>query len=285
MVGTVKIGILVGLRGSQERLMMTVSTHTKAPALFDLSGKAAIVTGSGRGLGRAMATGLAEAGAGVVVSGRTADIVHETAEILRAKGYDAIDVVFDALDRDDCQRLVDMAVEHFGRLDVMVVNHGIGRAKPAEEIEADEWREMIAINLTGAFNCAQMAGRRMIAQGGGGSIIFTSSNASLVAFDGLTSYSASKAGVDHLARQLALEWGEHAIRVNTINPGYMTNQMRGSNERYDDAAEVVRIESHTPLARKGAPEELVGPVVFLASDASSFVTGHVMPVDGGWCIL
>ena len=102
----------------------------------------------------------------------------------------------------------------------------------------------------------------MIEQGGGGSIVLTSSTASLVAFDGLTSYSASKAGVDQLARQLAFEWGRHNIRVNVINPGYMKSHMRGSNDRYEDADENARIESLTPLARKGAPEELVGPVVF-----------------------
>ena len=263
---------------------MGMDTAKKTSALFDLTGKTAIVTGSGRGLGRAIVRGLAEAGATVTVCGRTGDVVTETAEALRADGHNVLDVVFDACDRDDCQRLIDRTVDRFGRLDVMVVNHGIGRAKSAEDIEAEDWDEMIDINLTGAFNCAQLAGRRMIAQGNGGSIIMTSSNASLVAFDLLTSYSVSKAGVDHLARQLALEWGRHNIRVNVINPGYMTSHMRGSNDRYEDAGEKARIEGMTPLGRKGAPEELVGPVVFLASDAASFVTGHVMPVDGGWCL-
>ena len=264
---------------------MNVTNTTKAPSLFDLTGKTAIVTGSGRGLGRAIVRGLAEAGANVVVCGRSGDVVIETAEALRADGYQALDIIFDACDRDDCQRLIDVTVERFGSLDVMVVNHGIGRAAPAEAIEATDWDEMIAVNLTGAFNCAQLAGRRMIEQGGNGSIVLTSSTASLVAFDGLTSYSASKAGVDQLARQLALEWGRHNIRVNVINPGYMKTHMRGSNDRYDDTGEVARVKELTPLARKGEPEELVGPVVFLASDASSFVTGHIMPVDGGWCIL
>jgi NAD(P)-dependent dehydrogenase (short-subunit alcohol dehydrogenase family) len=264
---------------------MTKETERKAPAMFDLSGRSAIVTGSGQGLGRAIVRGLAEAGANVTVSGRSADNVTQTGDALRADGYTALDVVFDACKRDDCQRLIDLTVERFGRLDVMVVNHGIGRAAPAEAIEAKDWEEMIAINLTSAFNCAQLAGRRMIAQGGGGSIVFTSSTASLVAFDGLTSYSASKAGVDQLARQLALEWGKYGIRVNVINPGYMTSHMRGSNDRYEEADEIARIQAATPMGRKGDPEELVGPVVFLASDASSFVTGHVMPVDGGWCIL
>ncbi len=269
---------------------MATGTSTKTLSSFDLTGKTAVVTGSGRGLGRAIARGLAEAGANVVVCGRTRDVVAESAAALRDDGYDVLDVldvldvVFDACDRADCQRLIEKTVARFGSLDVMVVNHGIGRANAAEEIELEDWEEMIGVNLTGAFNCAQLAGRRMIEQGEGGSIVLTSSNASLVAFDLLTSYSVSKAGVDHLARQLALEWGKHNIRVNVINPGYMTSHMRGSEDRYDDAGEKARVEAMTPLGRKGAPEELVGPVVFLASDAASFVTGHIMPVDGGWCL-
>ena len=263
---------------------MSAVARDGTAGLFDLTGKTAIVTGSGRGLGRAIARGLAEAGANVVVCGRTGDVVAECAEALRADGHNVLDIVFDACDRDDCQRLIDQTVARFGRLDVMVVNHGIGRAKRAEDIEAADWDEMIGVNLTGAFNCAQLAGRRMIVQDKGGSIVLTSSNASLVAFNLLTSYSVSKAGVDHLARQLALEWGKHNIRVNVINPGYMTSHMRGSEDRYENAEEKARVESMTPLGRKGAPEELVGPVIFLASDASSFVTGHVLPVDGGWCL-
>lgn len=253
--------------------------------LFDLSGKSAIVTGSGRGLGRAMARGLAEAGARVVVSGRTAADVKSTADELRDDGHDAIDVVFDAQKRDDVQRLVSTAVDVFGGLDVMIVNHGIGRAAKAEAIEPHEWDEMININLTSAFSCAQVAGRQMLDQGRGGSIVFTSSTSSLVVFRNLTSYGAAKAGLDHTARHLAVEWGSHNIRVNMVAPGYMTNFMRGSESRYENPDDIAAVIALTPLARKGKPEEMVGPVVFLASDASSYVTGHVIPVDGGWCVL
>jgi NAD(P)-dependent dehydrogenase (short-subunit alcohol dehydrogenase family) len=256
----------------------------KTAELFDLTGKSVIVTGSGRGLGRAIARGLAEAGARVAVSGRTAEIVRETAAELRADGHEVIDVVFDAQRPDDVARLIDTTVEAFGGLDVMVVNHGIGGAGKAEEIEAETWDEMLSINLTSAFSCAQFAGRRMIAQGGGGSIIFTSSTSSLVVFEGLTSYGAAKAGLDHTARHLAVEWGPHNIRVNSVAPGYMTAHMRGSEGRYEDPEELARVLALTPLGRKGEPEELVGPIVFLASDASSYVTGHVIPVDGGWCL-
>ena len=144
---------------------------------------------------------------------------------------------------------------------------------------------MIAINLTSAFSCAQAAGRQMIAQGRGGSIVFTSSTSSLVVFELLTSYGAAKAGLDHTARHLAVEWGPHNIRVNVVAPGYMTSHMRGSGERYEDPEHLKGVLAATPLRRKGGPEEIVGPTVFLASDAASYVTGHVIPVDGGWCLL
>ena len=124
----------------------------------------------------------------------------------------------------------------------------------------------------------------MIAQGDGGSIVLISSSGSLATFDGLTSYGSSKAGVDHMARHLASEWGAHGIRVNTIAPGYMESHMKASAARYSTPEFIAHIRDRTPLGRKGAPEELVGPVVFLASDASSFVTGHVLLVDGGWCV-
>lgn len=250
---------------------------------FDLTGKTAIVTGAGRGLGRAMAIGLAEAGASVVVASRTGAEVEETAGLIRGAGGKALPVAMDATKRADCQRLVDATVEHFGRLDVLLANHGIGMAQMAVDITDEELERMLAVNLGSVIVCAQVAGRRMIAQGHGGSIILVSSTSSWLAFPGLTSYGAAKAGVDEVARQLAAEWGVHGIRVNTINPGYMTHHMRGSEARHDDPEEMRIVRERTPLRRKGRPEELVGPAIFFASDASSFVTGHTMPVDGGWC--
>lgn len=251
--------------------------------LFDLTGKVAVVTGAGRGLGRAMAIGLAEAGAKVLVAARTKPEVDETAARIGKSGGEAAAVTFDATRREDCQRLVDEAVRRHGKLDVMLVNHGIGDAQMAVDITDDELDRMLDINLRSVIVCAQIAGRRMIAQGKGGSIILVSSTSSWLAFPGLTSYGAAKAGVDEVARQLATEWGPHGVRVNTINPGYMTHHMRGAEVRHDDPQEMRIVRERTPLQRKGLPEELAGPAVFLASDASSFVTGHTMPVDGGWC--
>ncbi len=252
---------------------------------FDLTGKVAIVTGAGRGLGETMAMGLAGAGAQVVCAARTISEIQATAETITVNGGHAMAHPFDATDQSSCRDLIAVTCEQFGQIDVMLVNHGIGHACPAEDLTEKEWRRMMDINLTGCFNCAQAVGQRMIQQDHGGSIILVSSNASIVAYKGLTSYAVSKAGVDQLCRQLALEWGKYNIRVNTINPGYMTHAMRGSEDRYHTPDLDQMIAEVTPLPRRGAPEELVGPAIFLASDASSFITGHIMPVDGGYTIL
>lgn len=250
-------------------------------SLFDLSGKVAVVTGAGRGLGKAIAKGLAEAGAKVVLCGRTADIVETAAAELCRAGLPARAIKADARHRAEVQRVIDGALETFGRLDIMVINHGIGRAHKPEAIEPEQWEEMIEINLTSAFTCAQLAGRHLIAQGAGGSIVFVSSSGSFLAFEGLTAYGAAKGGMDQLCRQLAMEWGRHGIRVNAVNPGHMSHAMRSSEERHSDPADQAAVEVRTPLGRRGEAREIAGPVIFLASDAASFVTGHILTVDGG----
>jgi NAD(P)-dependent dehydrogenase (short-subunit alcohol dehydrogenase family) len=231
--------------------------------LFDLTGKVGVVTGSGRGLGRAMARGLAAAGAKVVVAGRTAsDLDESTADII-ADGNQALAIPFDATS----------------------INHGIGRAKAAVDVTDDELAEMIDINLKSAFVCGQEAARRMVDQGTGGAIIFTSSTGSLVAFDKLSTYGAAKGGVDQMCRHFAQELAPHNIRVNVVGPGYMEHHMRGAGERHDTPEMTEHIRLTTPMERRGRPEEMVGPVIFLASDAASFVTGHIMPVDGGYVAI
>ncbi len=250
-------------------------------SLFDLTGKVAIVTGSWRGLGRAMAEGLARAGAKVVISGRSAAEVQSTAAELAAAGWEVVGIAFDATQREDCQRLVDTTVEHFGRLDVMVANHGGGAYQAALEFDDESWDRVIEVNLTAAFYCCQIAARQMVAQGEGGSIIVTSSTASTVGFDGLLAYGAAKGGVDQMVRQMALEWGPHNIRANAINPGYTTHRPRGPGYDPESAAEQA-INRMTPLGRSGKPEEFAGAAIFLASGASSFVTGVCLAVDGGY---
>jgi NAD(P)-dependent dehydrogenase (short-subunit alcohol dehydrogenase family) len=249
-------------------------------SMFDLSGKVAIVTGSGRGLGKAMARGLAGAGAKVTISARTASEVEGTAAEFRSAGFDVLPIGFDATRRAECQRLVDATVKHFGRLDVMLANHGGGAYQAAEDVDDATWDRVIAQNLTSAFYCCQIAARRMIEQGRGGSIIVTSSTSSSVSFKGLLSYGAAKGGLDQMVRQMAHEWGRHNIRVNAINPGYTTHRHRTGYDPNSPAEQEVRY--WTPLGRSGRPEEMAGPAVFLASEASSFVTGVCLAVDGGW---
>lgn len=252
---------------------------------FDLTGKVAVVTGSSRGLGKAIALGLGEAGAAVVVAARTASDVEEAVRELTAAGTRAEGVPFDACVRAECQRLVDETVRRLGRLDAIVVNHGVSQAQPAAEVDEAAWQRIMDVNLKGAFNCAQLAARRMIAQGTGGSIVFVSSTASLVGFPNLLAYGASKGGVDQMMRQMAVEWGPHNIRVNTINPGYTTHNVRGTEARHADPALNAEVKRMTPMGRRGRPEEFVGPAIFLVSDAASFVTGVALAVDGGYCAM
>lgn len=187
--------------------------------------------------------------------------------------------------RADCQALVDGAMERFGKLDVMVCNAAICILKSAEETEEDEWDRVIDIDLKGYFNCAQLAARQMMRQGSGGSIVMTSSNASLVGFPDLLAYSAAKGGVDQMVRSMAVEWGGKGIRVNAFNPGYTENVMTGMVGEREDPWVRNAIEKMTPMGRVGRETEFVGPVIFLASDASSFISGVVLPVDGGYCAM
>jgi NAD(P)-dependent dehydrogenase (short-subunit alcohol dehydrogenase family) len=250
---------------------------------FDLTGQIAIVTGAGRGLGRGMAMALAEAGAAVVVADRSKAGVDETADMIDKCGRAAYPIMFDAVRGDDCRRLVAETVALHGRLDTFVVSHGVTQHGPAIEIEEPQWQETLSINLTGVFLCAQAAGRQMIAQGHGGSIVLISSTASTVGFDKLAAYGTSKGGVDQLCRQLAVEWGPYNIRVNAVNPGYTSNEMAGTKTPHTDPHHIDEVKQMTPLGRRATVAEIAGPVVFLASNAASFISGVCLAVDGGYC--
>lgn len=253
--------------------------------LFDLSDKVAIVTGSGRGLGKAMAMGLAAAGAMVVTCSRTSEQAEQTAgEIIEAGGEAAATEV-DTSERKSCEELIDFGIGRFGKLDVLVNNAGIDIIRPAEEYGEDEWDEVIDINLKGYFNCAQLAGRRMLEQGTGGSIINNSSIASEVGIHGLLPYSAAKGGVNQLTRVMAVEWATRGVRVNAVAPGYFENIMGGATDEHGRDEKQKQVITFTPMARRGLPEELVGPVTFLASDAASYVTGAILYVDGGYSAM
>ncbi len=253
--------------------------------LFSLAGKTAIVTGAGRGFGRAVAIGFAARGANVVVGARTADELSATVAECAAAGGEAASLVTDITSRAACQRLVECAVATFGGCDIAFCNAATGLFGPAESISEDDWNREMQVTIAGYFNVAQSAGRRMIKQGRGGSIIAMSANASSVGYAELTAGAAAKGAVDQMCRNLALEWGSHGIRVNTMNPGY-TEHIPEYGDVSTGAGEDLEagIRMMTPMARRGRIDEFVGPAIFLASDASSFITGASLVVDGGYSI-
>ena len=252
------------------------------PKLFDLSGRVAIVTGSGRGLGAAIARGLAGVGATVMLCSRTRAEVERGAEEIVKAGGKAAAMVVDTRNRASCQAMVDQTVAKFGRLDVLVNNAGIDVIGPAEDVTDEGWDEVMSTNLKGYFLCSQLAARQMLKQGTGGSIINNSSICSEIGIRGLTIYSATKGGVNQLTRVMAVEWAQRGIRVNAFAPGYFENIMQGATTEHAGAEKQKQITTFTPMGRRGQPEELIGPVIFLASNASSYVTGAILFVDGGY---
>ena len=249
--------------------------------LFDLTGRTAIVTGASRGLGAEIARALARAGANTVLAARTRALVDAVSTEITDTGGTACAVACDATRRSDVEELIAAAVDRFGGLDIMVVNHGISPARDLLEVSDEDLDTVIGTNLSSAYVCAQLAGRQMIDQGKGGSIIVTSSASSRVAGWGNACYGASKGGIDQLVRQLAQEWGRHGVRVNAINPGYTEHEMADAAGAHDVPGVAEYIERFIPLARRGRVDEMGGPVVFLASDAASYVTGHCLFIDGG----
>jgi NAD(P)-dependent dehydrogenase (short-subunit alcohol dehydrogenase family) len=248
--------------------------------LFDLTGKVAIVTGAGRGLGKAIALGLAQHGADVVAVSRTLSEVEKTAAEVTAHGRKALALKVDTSVKADVDAMVARTVQAWGHVDVLVNNAGIDIIKPAVDYTEAEWDQVLDVNLKGYFLCAQAAGRQMIRQGRG-SIAMNSSIAGSVGIGWLVPYASAKGGVNQLARTLAVEWAKHGVRVNAFSPAYFENVMQGAENIHNEEKER-HIREWTPLGRRGKAEELVGPVVFLASDASSYVTGNILMVDGGW---
>ena len=248
--------------------------------LFDLRGKTAIVTGGGTGIGRQMAQGLAEAGANLVLCARKAERCEQAASELEQLGVRAIGLGCDVRDPEQVQQVVDKAVEELGGVDILVNNAGTVWGASPEEMPLEGWQKVIDVNLTGVFLFSQAAGRVMIERGGGVIVNI----ASVAGLQGgppevmnTIVYNASKGGVIAFTRDLACKWAQHGIRVNSIAPGWFPSDMSGYVlERHEE-----RLKQHIPLGRFGGPHDLEGVVVFLASDASAYVTGHTLVVDGG----
>jgi gluconate 5-dehydrogenase len=250
--------------------------------LFDLSGRVALVTGAGSGLGAVFAEALAEAGASVVCVGRRLDRVQGTAQRLTARGWASVAISADVTDETAVRAMIEHTVELFGTLDILVNNAGTAVVGPPETISLADWQRVVDVNLTGVFLCARETAKAMIAAGRGGRIINIASILGAVASEPVpaAAYDATKGAVVNLTRDLAVHWAPHGILVNAIGPAYFPSEM---TDAFLALPEMRReIERRTPLGRIGRPEELKGAVVFFASAASSYVTGQTLYVDGGW---
>jgi NAD(P)-dependent dehydrogenase (short-subunit alcohol dehydrogenase family) len=226
-----------------------------------------------------MALGLAEAGADVAVVSRTKEALESVAEEIRALGRRGLVVRADVTDRDEGTDMVRRTMEAFGRIDILVNNAGTIFRAAAEEHPEEEWDRVMAVNLKGVFLCCQAVGKVMIAQRRG-KIINIGSLLSEIGVPLIPAYSASKGGVRQLTKALAVEWAQYNVHVNAIGPGYFRTELTDALQK--DEVRAAWILSRTPLGRWGVPEDLKGPVVFLASDASDFITGQMLYVDGGW---
>ena len=245
---------------------------------FRLNGKVAVVTGAGRGLGRGAALGFAEAGADLAL----VDLIStdETAQRVRALGRRACQIQANLLERAAVQRIVDATVKEFGGIDILLNNAGIIRRAPLLEFTEKDWDEVIQINESAVFFLSQAVARQMVKQGRGGKII---NIASLLSFQGgirVPSYTAAKSAVMGLTRLMANELAPHRINVNAVAPGYMATDNTAPLRA--DAQRSAEILGRIPAGRWGEPADLQGALVFLASSASDYVTGHTLAVDGGW---
>ena len=248
--------------------------------LFSLAGRVALITGGGGAIGTAMAGGLASVGAAVVIADRRLEAAEATVAALRDAGATAEAIQVDVTQEADATRAVQDAVTRFGRLDILINGAGIGSRHPAEGYPLDRWQEVLDINLTGTFLFCREAGAVMLAAGSG-SIINIASIAGLVGYNGNPAYLASKGGVVQLTRALAVEWATGGVRVNAIAPGVIATPMVAKQVELEPDFYVTFRKKH-PIDRFGTVEELVGPAMFLASDAASFVTGHILTADGGY---
>lgn len=249
--------------------------------LFDLSDRRGYVTGGGSGLGRAIAQGLAEAGAAVVVADINHEAARETADTIVSAGGHAVALSVDVSRKDQVEALIRTALDELGGLDFAFNNAGILKLGKPEDVTEADWQAELDVDLSGVFLCCQAAGRYMLAHGGG-KIVNTASISGLVVNSGLT-YSTAKAGVIQLTRVLAARWARRGVYVNCFSPGYIRTGMTAPHlERPEVEREMLR---QTPLRRIGEPQDLVGTAIFLASAASDFVTGQNIVVDGGVTLL
>ena len=252
----------------------------KNGSLWDLTGKLALVTGAGRGLGRAMALALAGHGADLALVARSRNELDETADAAGALGRRTFVHPFDIADAEGIPALVDRITAEAGNVDILVNNAGITRRSPAAEMPLADWDAVMSVNVRSLFVLSREVARHMMSAGRGGKIINVASLMSKVARPGTAAYTASKGAVAQLTKALAVEWAPHRINVNAIGPGYFRTKL--TEPLYNDPAFDKWVKGKTPMGRWGEPEDLAGLTVFLASPASDFITGQVIYADGGW---
>ncbi|MGH9820189.1 MAG: glucose 1-dehydrogenase [Pyrinomonadaceae bacterium] len=257
-----------------------MSKHVKD--LFDLAGKTAIVTGGSRGIGKEMAEGLAEAGANLMLCARRAELLEKTVAEFEGKGFNTVGRPCDVSKPEEVQAVVDAAIKQFGKIDILINNAGVSWGAMPEDMPLEKWQHVLDINLTGCFLFAQAVSREMLKQNSGSIINIASIAGMRSSANGpfYAGYVASKAGLIGLTRELAASWGRKGIRVNAIAPGFFHSRLA------DAVIDIYerKIQEDNAIPRIGAEGELKGVVVFLASDASSYITGQTVAVDGGMTV-
>lgn len=257
---------------------MIKSSMPAGLAAFDLSGRTALVTGSGSGIGFALAAGLAAAGAHVILNGRSRERLQAAAEKLQALGHAAALLPFDATDAAQVAAAIDTHESKVGPIDILVNNAGMQRRAPLENFSHEHWHELMRTNVDSVFYVAQCVARHMIARGRG-KIINICSVQSELGRPCIAPYTASKGAVKMLTKGMAIDWGPHGLQVNGLGPGYFKTEL--TQALVNDESFTAWLLNRTPSQRWGDVEDLAGAAVFLASDASRFVNGHVLYVDGG----
>lgn len=247
--------------------------------LFDLTGRKALVTGGSRGLGRGMAEAMLEAGADVAVLGQSERVFTAAREMSEAAGREVLPLQADLGNRAELQQAFAACLDRWGTLDILIASHGIQRRHPAEQFPLEDWDDVLEVNLTSMFLLDQLAGRVMLAKGRGKIINI----ASLLSFSGgitVPAYAAAKGGVAQLTKALSNEWAGRGVNVNAICPGYMDTDL--NTALINDPERNRTIMDRLPAGRWGRPDDMKGVAIFLASDASNYVNGIIIPVDGGW---
>jgi gluconate 5-dehydrogenase len=247
--------------------------------LFDLSGKVAIVTGASRGLGQYFGRALAKAGADLVITSRELSSLTEFKQEIESLGRRALAVQVDVLSQNDIENMVQMAIREYGKIDILVNNAGLNIRSPSAEFSWEDWDTVVDTNLKGNFFCAQAVGREMIKRNYG-RIINMGSCTCVFGMEGIAPYTASRGGVLLMTRSLAAEWGKFGVTVNVLAPGWFKTAQNAA--LYENKEWLDNVKSRIPLNRPGLPNDLDGTVIFLASDASAYITGQMILVDGGF---